>query len=459
MTTVPGSRILGALAAAAALTITPLPATAAPTEGLADALAQAVTGPDTYRHLQVLQAIADANGGVRAVHTPGLAATEDYLETTLATAGYHPIVQDVPYTRFAVVAEDTRIVDGNTPLRTMVMDESPALSDVTAPAVPGPATGCQIGDYNGLNAAGAVVVLAAASCGVTQQVTAAAQAGARAVLLNSVTPDADTVQRLHWFGSAPPPIPLASISRNQAESLIGPHPQPVALRMNWQGHDEHGTTHTLIAETRGGSADHVAIVGAHLDSAADGPGINDDGSAIAATLQTAIQLAPYQDGVSNRVRFIWWGAAELADAGAEHYVAQLSPTDRQSIQAYLDATTIASPNFVRYVMSGPGVLSQPFDDYLTAQRLPFEHAGTDVVASDYEPFAAAGITVGGIFAGSLGVKTDAQATVYGGTAGQSYDPCDRQPCDRIDRIDTTALDQNARALAYAVGWTAARNFP
>ncbi|QIS21589.1 M28 family peptidase [Nocardia terpenica] len=456
----PGRRILGTLAAVAALTITPLPATAAPTETLADALAQAVTGPDAYRHLQVLQAIADANGGVRAVNTPGLAAAEDYVKTTLATAGYHPIVQDVPYTRFAVVAEDTRIVDGNTPLRTMVMDESPALSDVTAPAAPGPATGCQLGDYNGLNVGGAAVVLAAASCGVTQQVTVAAQAGARAVLLHSVTPDADTVQRLHWFGSAPPPIPLASISRSQAESLIArSRTQPIALRMNWQGHDEHGTTHTLIAETRGGSADHVAIVGAHLDSAADGPGINDDGSAVAATLQTAIQLAPYQDGVTDRVRFIWWGAAELADAGAEHHVAQLSSTDKQAIQAYLDATMIASPNFVRYVMSGPGVLSQPFDDYLTARQLPFEHAGTDVVASDHEPFAAAGITVGGIFAGSLGVKTDAQATRYGGTAGQSYDSCYRQPCDRLDRIDTTALDQNARALAYAVGWTAARNFP
>src|SRR4029079_8776702 len=37
----------------------------------------------------------------------------------------------------------------------------------------------------------------------------------------------------------------------------------------------------VLAETKKGDPDHVAVVGAHLDSVEAGPGINDDGSGTA----------------------------------------------------------------------------------------------------------------------------------------------------------------------------------
>ena len=46
----------------------------------------------------------------------------------------------------------------------------------------------------------------------------------------------------------------------------------------------------VIGETQGGSADRVVIVGAHLDSVTEGPGINDNGSGTAAILEIAIQM-------------------------------------------------------------------------------------------------------------------------------------------------------------------------
>ncbi|WP_043467015.1 M28 family peptidase, partial [Arthrobacter sp. 131MFCol6.1] len=42
----------------------------------------------------------------------------------------------------------------------------------------------------------------------------------------------------------------------------------------------------ILADT-GGSAEHTVVVGAHLDSVQEGPGIDDNGSGVAAVLETA----------------------------------------------------------------------------------------------------------------------------------------------------------------------------
>ena len=51
------------------------------------------------------------------------------------------------------------------------------------------------------------------------------------------------------------------------------------------------------------------MTGAHLDSVVEGPGINDNGSGVAAVLKTALQLGSSPD-VKYTVRFGFWGAQE-----------------------------------------------------------------------------------------------------------------------------------------------------
>ena len=65
------------------------------------------------------------------------------------------------------------------------------------------------------------------------------------------------------------------------------------------------------------------MLGAHLDSVAEGPGINDNGSGSAMILEIAEQLAKVKKP-ANKVRFAWWGAEELDLLGSEHYVADLA---------------------------------------------------------------------------------------------------------------------------------------
>ena len=50
---------------------------------------------------------------------------------------------------------------------------------------------------------------------------------------------------------------------------------------------------------------------------------------------------------------------------------------------------------------------------------------------DYDAFTGAGIPAGGIFAGAEGIKQPYQVALYGGTAGEAFDPCYHQLCDNM----------------------------
>ena len=55
-----------------------------------------------------------------------------------------------------------------------------------------------------------------------------------------------------------------------------------------------------------------------------------------------------------------------------------------------------------------------------------------------------------MFTGAEGIKTEEQVAIYGGTAGDQYDPCYHLACDTFDNISLEALDQMSDAVAHAV---------
>ena len=78
----------------------------------------------------------------------------------------------------------------------------------------------------------------------------------------------------------------------------------------------------ILAET-GGSAENTVVVGGHLDSVGDGPGINDNGSGVAAMLETARWMKERGITPVNRVGFAFWGGEENGLDGSRHYVDEL----------------------------------------------------------------------------------------------------------------------------------------
>jgi Zn-dependent M28 family amino/carboxypeptidase len=199
----------------------------------------------------------------------------------------------------------------------------------------------------------------------------------------------------------------------------------------------------VIAETKKGSDKHIVVAGAHLDSVPAGPGINDDGSGTSWQLELAEQVA--KRDMKNKIRFLWFGGEEDGLVGSQYYAAHLTQDEVNRIDVMIDTDMIASPNYVRLVYDGngdelgpagpegSGTVEQVFKDYFQSRgmaTLPQAFDGR----SDYVGFINRGIPAGGIFAGAEGLKTAAQVAVFGGVAGEQYDPCYHEACDNIDTV-------------------------
>ncbi|MCM0675981.1 M28 family metallopeptidase [Micromonospora phytophila] len=328
----------------------------------------------------------------------------------------------------------------------------------------------------------AALAVAAATVVTASSATAAPTAGVRAATPTAAAPTAL---------AAAPDIPLANVKAHltQFQSIATAnggnraHGRPGYLAsVNYvkgqldaagftttvQSFTYNGATgYNLIADWPGGDPNAVVMSGAHLDSVSAGPGINDNGSGSAAILEVALAVARSGFTPTRHLRFAWWGAEELGLRGSQHYVNNLPSTERAKIKQYLNFDMVGSPNAGYFVYdgdnsdgvgSGPGPagsaqIEQTIQAYFTSIGVPTR--GTDFDGrSDYGPFINVGIPAGGTFTGAEGTKTSAQASLWGGTAGQAFDPCYHRSCDTSANINDTALDRNADAIAYTV-WTLA----
>ena len=463
------SRALAALAAgAAALSVAPA-ALAGPdacstrVNNTHAKLAECVTVDGVREHQAALQRIADANQGTRVSGSPGYDASVDYVVQRLTAAGYTPQVEAFVFNTFvslrpAVVERVSPAPTG--PLANTILSYSGS-GDVTAPVtalprLPADATpGCDSADFAGFTV-GTIALVERGGCTFATKAQNAYGAGAVAVVIanNTVGDVNGTLGEAFALD-----IPVTSVTQAVGAELAATS-SPV-LRVVTSTLRGPATTYNVLAQTRTGNDRNVVMAGAHLDSVNAGPGINDNGSGSAALLEVAEQLAKVNP--VNAVRFAWWGAEESSLVGSTRYVTGLTAEQRSHIALYLNFDMVGSPNPVFFVYdgddsdatgAGPGPsgsarIEKTFEAFYTQRAVPFK--GTDFSGrSDYGPFITAGIPSGGLFTGAEGLKTAQEAAIWGGTAGQAYDPCYHQACDTLANVDLPALDVNSDAMAFAV---------
>lgn len=373
----------------------------------------------------------------------------------------------MPYRQFLFDAESGQETAPHArTVRTLMLDGSPSTPEggfaaplVFAPVDADGTSGCTAADYDGLPVSGSIVVVPRSSCGYANQQKLIAALGGRAMLMYLQVPDPENIYRLHVFTPSDFTIPSATISPAQAGQLSADAAQgTVTFHLELRGHVADETTVNLFAETRGGSADHVVMAGAHVDSVPEGPGINDNVSSVAALMETARQLAPFQDRVRNKVRFAFWGAEEQIDVGSDYYVEHLTSAEKAAIDLYENFELLASPNYARFLIDGnlpspPGsaTVTKVFEQYLDRAGLPYKTEPEANVGSDQDPFVTAGIPVGGMDMGTIGLKTPEEVEIFGGQAGQQYDHCYHQSCDRVANLNVPVLNENVPAIAWTIG--------
>lgn len=432
----------------------------------ASALKGKVTTDAMMAHLSKLQDIANANNGTRAVGTPGYEASVDYVVNTLRDSGFD--VQTPEFSARVFHAEKPELTVGGRPVEARALDFSLGTppGGVSGPLVAAPANslGCAAADYGDLPVRGAVVLVDRGTCPFAQKEDAAAQRGAVAMII------ADNVDEEQMGGTLGPTtevkIPVLSVTKSTGVQLRG-QPGPTTIKLDASA--QSFKARNVIAQTKTGSDANVVMAGAHLDSVPEGPGINDNGSGVAAVLETAVRLGS-SPPVHNKLRFGFWGAEELGLIGSRNYVESLDLAALKNIALYLNFDMLASPN--------PGYFTYDGD-----QSLPMDARGKPVVPegsagiertlvaylksagktaqdtsfdgrSDYDGFTLAGIPAGGLFSGAEGKMSADQAKLWGGTADQPFDPNYHQKGDTLDHIDRTALGINGAGVAYALGFYA-----
>lgn len=427
-------------------------------------LLQCVTLAGVRRHQAALQAIAEANGGTRSAGTPGYAQSVQYIVDRMSAAGYEVRLNAFPFTYVPLpllqqTAPVSASYESGAFTGTGHGDVSAAVTavDINLALPRANTSGCQAADFAGFPA-GNIALIQRGTCTFALKALNAQAAGATAVIIfnQGNTPERESL----IVGTLAPStlaIPVVGASFADGVALSAPG---ASARVRVDPPQEV-VQYNVIAESRSGDANNVVMAGAHLDSVPRGPGINDNGSGSAALLETALQMAKVRP--RNKLRFAWWGAEEAGLVGSTAYVAGLSAQEKAKIALYLNFDMVGSPNHVFFIYdgddsdregAGPGPggsaqIEKVFEAFFTSRGVPFK--GTDFTGrSDYGPFIASGIPAGGLFTGAEGVKTAQEAALWGGTAGQQYDPCYHLRCDTYANNNDYALDVNSDAIAYSV---------
>ncbi len=366
--------------------------------------------------LLAFERIADRSGGNRAAGTTGYRASVAHVRTELRRAGYEPRVVGFPFVLYREsVEKGTQLAPTRRELRVEALDYSPSTPKGGLRArVIAAGDGCEPGDFVGVR--GVIALARRGSCFFAVKARHASNAGAIALLVFNSEPGLFDGTLGDPQAS---PIPVAGIDGAVGPELASASSSIVELEL--VTHRTRSTSLNVIADTQRG-AGRVLIVGAHLDSVLDGPGINDNATGAAALLEIARVLRARYPELS--VRFAFWGAEELGLFGSSAYARSV---DRRRIVGYLNFDVLGSPSRERTVYKGP---------FAARWLAYFERRGLRATRidvggrSDHFPFGHVGIPTGGLFAGGYA--------------------CYHRACDRLESVDLAVFDQLARAAAFGV---------
>jgi Zn-dependent M28 family amino/carboxypeptidase len=288
-------------------------------------------------------------------------------------------------------------------------------------------------------------------CAFTQKAAIAESHGARAALMaNDGSPGRTAPLSATVFGTVGiPAIVISSALGSELTHLA--QAGTVQMRISLTVATTNARASNVIADLAGRKPG-VVLLGAHLDSVANGPGINDNGSGSALVLEVARQARRLHLKPKHGLRFAFWGGEELGLLGSTSYVQGLSAKQRSRILDVLNFDMVGSRNYGRIVYTaddaprGSQRIEDAFHAYFAAHKLPAEDESLGG-SSDHASFARVGIPVGGLFTGADELKSAAFAQRFGGTAGRSFDSCYHKACDTPANVDYGILGQMADAGA------------
>ena len=379
--------------------------------------------------LAALQQIADGNQGVRAAGTPGYEASVEHAASVLGGIGFAVDTPEVAFTRFRDLGGTLEVggerFSGPDELRALIY--SPG-GEVSGPVSVLEESGCDPDDFSRVTP-GDLVLTIQGGCFRREQVLNAAAAGASALLVGYPGRGPGEIFRPTLLDPGGMAIPAVSVTDEAIDALAAADGE---ARLRVTTELPSGTFRNVVAQLGGGP--RVVMVGAHLDSVLDGPGINDNGSGVAAALEIGRALAA--EGVPEgwALRIGLWGAEEFGSIGSRAYAQGVG----DEVVAYLNLDMAGSVNGATLVYDeadaagGSARITEVFESVLAELDEPNERVDLGG-SSDHFGFIQAGIPTGGLFAGASERGGAAQPSAGGG--GPAPDPCYHIGCDDLENVD------------------------
>ncbi|KAI1762947.1 Zn-dependent exopeptidase [Hypoxylon sp. FL1150] len=393
----------------------------------------------------------------RVIGSEGHAGTLEYIYSALESLGDYYTLSEQPFPAVLGKVFESRLVIGHeVPESASPMSLTPPTAHrepVYGNLVLVANEGCDASDYPA-DVAGNVAFVLRGTCSFGAKSQLAGRAGAVAAVVYNYeagavsgtleTPTPDHVATFGLSGEDAGPVLEKLEAGTIVDAIAYVDAEVKQIR-----------TTNIIAQTAGGDPDNCVMLGGHSDSVSEGPGINDDGSGSLTLLEVATQLSRFR--VNNCVRFAWWAGEEEGLLGSDYYVDVLPAEENRKIRLFMDYDMMGSPNFAYQVYNatnaanpvGSEELRKLYLDWYEAQGLNYTFIPFDG-RSDYDAFIRNGIPGGGIATGAEGVKTEEEATMFGGKAGAWYDPCYHQLCDDIGNVNSTAWLVNTKLVAHSV---------
>jgi hypothetical protein len=489
-----------ALCTAPSATAAPKPTCATQVNDTPSKLLPCITTNDLWKHMQNLQAIANANPSPADGHPsrnsgePGYKASVDYVAKAMQDAGYDVTIQPYTFTYYAYTAPPVFQEITPTPHTYPTgVEWNPGQSVGTTTAAvqaaggiilpptasPSSASGCTASDFAGF-VAGRVALIQRGTCNFGVKVQNAQAAGATgAIIFNEGNPDRTALLNgtLQDANDVPfvPTIPVAFTSFATGTALLD-QGRPVVNLSIQALVKPNAPDYNVIAESKGGDKNHVVVVDAHLD-AIYGAGMLDNGSGSVTILDVAQQLKNVNP--TNKLRFIWFGGEELGLLGSQYYVDNLSSNDLSHIGYDLDADVTATPNYTIGVLdpAAPdffgGTVSNTFPNrvYKASQvardqavayfdSIGLNHEFLSPEGTDAITFNQVGIPASGLLTGQDCCKTQHEVDLFRGFLGNfegtipSTDGgCVDNPfrwCDNLSNNDPNVLTFMSKAFATMV---------
>jgi aminopeptidase Y len=413
------------------------------------------------RHLAALESIARENGGIRASGTPGYVASAEYVAGELRAIGWEVTTPAVEIATFdELPGGSLEVLDGGPrfdapdELHAMIYSPDGAVSaEVATVGFDDSAggrgeQGCAASDWAEFPE-GSIALTPPGPCLRRDTVEHAQEAGALAlVVANEDWEEGEALRPTLLFPDGID-IPVVSAIGEVGEALQDAAETGREVRISVDTEIGGASVPNVVAEH--GSGEPVVMIGAHLDSVLDGPGLNDNGSGAAAVLEIAHLLT--DAGHPGTLRVGFWAAEEFGLHGSRAYVMG-EPGIGGELDAYLNLDMLGSLNAVPMVYriagapTGSEAIASFLVAWLQAAGIPAETEDLGT-GSDHYFFTEAGVPIGGIFSGATEEVTPEQAEANDGAAGEPMDACYHLECDTAANVDAAQVATYAQAAGAA----------